>query len=186
MSSQPNDDVNPYASPKSRVEPVIELGDEPPFFSVSLLKLALMCLATFGLYKLYWFYKNWKCVQRLNGRKISAPLRAFFYTLTSYSLFCHIRDQARAVGIETSLQAGLLAVGVFVFGVLWRLPDPLWLVSYFSFLPLLPVQSVVNQINRKSTPDADPNRRLQGWNIATLIIGGLLLVLTILGTFVGK
>ena len=35
----------------------------PPFFAVPLWKLALMSFFTFGIYELYWFYRNWQRVR---------------------------------------------------------------------------------------------------------------------------
>jgi len=140
-----------------------------------------MSVATLSLYEIYWSYQNWKCVQRLNDEKLNAPIRAFFYPVTSYFLLRRIRDHAQKVEEGVSLQAGLLAIAVFALSVLWRLPDPYWLVSLLAFLPLLPVQSLANRINRKVAPRADPNSRFGGWNIAGAVAGGLLLVLAIVG-----
>jgi hypothetical protein len=183
LETSSTSNLNPYAAPRSHVEdPAIVAAGQPAFFPVSLVKLALMSLATLNLYQIYWSYQNWKCVQRLNGENVNAPIRAFFYTLTSYSLFHRIRDHAKRDG-RTSLQAGLLAIGVFVFAVLSMAADPYWLVTFVGFLPLLPVQSVVNKINREVAPDADPNGRFGGWNILALIVGGAFLFLAIIGTF---
>jgi hypothetical protein len=32
--------------------------DQAPYFAVSLLKLTVMSICTFGIYDLYWFHKN--------------------------------------------------------------------------------------------------------------------------------
>jgi hypothetical protein len=38
-------------------------GDsQAPYFAVSLLKLTVMSVCTFGIYELYWFYKNWRLI----------------------------------------------------------------------------------------------------------------------------
>ena len=171
---------NPYAAPKAAVADEPLPAGEPVFFPVSLLKLGLLSLATLGLYEVYWFYKNWQCLQRL-GKKLNAPIRAVFYPLTAYWLFKPIEEQARKAGL--SLAGGGLAAVVFLFGALWRLPEPWWLVSLLGFLPLLPVQRVVNDLNRQVAPEAERNTRFTGANIAALIIGGLLLAMVILGSF---
>ena len=173
--------ANPYAAPKAQVDDAATVtGAEPAFFPVSLLKLALMSLATFGLYEIYWSYRNWKCVQRMpymTYEKPNAPIRAFFYPLTSYWLFLHIREQSRVLDGTGTLQAGLLALTVLAFRLLARRPDPYWLLCLLGFLPLLPVQSVVNRINRRIAPDADPNARFGGWNILLLVVAASLLAL---------
>jgi hypothetical protein len=45
------------------------------------------------------------------------------------------------------------------------------------------VQAAVDQINLKLAPGADPNARFSGLNIFGMVIGGLLLVLGIVGSF---
>ena len=174
---------NPYAAPAAVVADAEAASAEAVFFPVSLLKLSLMSVATLGLYQIYWFYKNWKCVQKL-GDDVNAPLRAVFYTLTSYWLFRKIREQAGSARLG-NLQAGLLALLLFFLGSLWRLPDPWWVVGLGGFLPLLPVQATVNRLNRKLAPQADPNTRFDGWNIAALAAGGIIVLAALLGTFIG-
>jgi hypothetical protein len=80
--------------------------------------------------------------------------------------------------------AGPLALAVFILAALTRLPDPWWMITFLGFLPLLPVQSAVNDINAKFAPGADGNNRFSGWNIAGLLAGAIALALAILGTLV--
>jgi hypothetical protein len=174
---------NPYAAPKAAVADAAVPGVEPVFFAVTLRKLTLMSIGTLGLYQIYWFYKNWKCVQQHSGDKVSAPIRAVFYPLVSYALFRRVRERAAAAQIEGGLQAGLLAAAVFVLSFLWRLPDPWWLAGLAVFLPMLPVQSSVNEINARLAPQAEPNAGFSGGNIAGMIVGGLVLLLAVVGMF---
>jgi hypothetical protein len=174
---------NPYAAPKAQVDDVSILrAGEPVFFPVGRLKLTLMTLATFNLYVIYWFYRNWKHLQKLTGKQVSAVLRSVFYALTAYFLFRGMRRQADAMDVVFP-PAGLLALVVLALASLWRLPDPWWLITFLGFLPLLPVQSAVNDMNRKAAPDADPNDRFRGSNVAVLLVGGLLFVMAVLGAF---
>src|SRR5262245_21832197 len=176
--------MNPYAAPSARVDDAAARPEaEPVFFAVSLLKLALMSVVTLGLYEVYWFYKNWKCVERNNGEKVNAPIRSVFYPLVSYSLFRRIREHARRAG-SVEFPAGWLAVALFLMALLWRLPDPWWLVGFLGFLPLYPVQQAVNEINRKLAPQADTNARFTGWNVFGLVAGGIVFVLAAIGAFV--
>lgn len=178
-------DFNPYAAPAAKVQDAgVASASEPAFFAVSGLKLVLMSLVTLSLYEIYWFYKNWKCVQRTLGEDVNAPIRAPFYPLLSYALFRRIREHARQNGVEPGFPAGFLAVTVFLFAVLVRLPDPWWLLTYLGFLPLLTVQKAVNALNRELAPEADANTRFTGWNIFGLVVGGILFAMAVLGSFV--
>jgi|SRR5690349_5119244 len=174
FDSQPST-VNPYAAPTAPVsDPPPPANVEPVFFAAGLFKLAIMSVGTCGFYHVYWSYKNWKCVSRLTGQDFNAPLRAFFYPFTSYALFHHIETEGRKRGTDMPSNAGFLALVLFLLCVLRRMPDPYWVIGLLAFLPLLPVQSAVNQINRHATPDADPNARLHGWNVLAVIVGGSL------------
>jgi hypothetical protein len=156
------------------------------FFPASVLKLILMSLATLGLYEIYWFYKNWKCLHESFGDNVNAPVRAVFYPLTSYTLFKRIREQAAKAQLDGQLQSGLLALTVFAISALWRLPDPWWVVSLLGFFPLLPVQATVNELNRRLAPQAGTNSGFSAWNIAGLIVGGILLFMALVGAFIGE
>jgi hypothetical protein len=182
MTDSTNEALNPYAAPSARVADVATpASDAAPLFAVGLSKLALMSVCTLGLYQFFWFYRQWKAIRERTGQPLSAGIRAFFYTLTSYYLFRAIAEQGRAAGVEVSLGAGWLAILVFVLSSMWRLPDPYSLIGFLSFVPLLLVQATVNDINRKLAPDADPNTRLRGWNIVALVLGGVVFILAVIG-----
>jgi hypothetical protein len=83
-----------------------------------------------------------------------------------------------------SLPAGSLALAVLALALAANLPDPYWPVTLLSFVVLFPVQSAVNRVNRQLAPDADPNARFSGWNIAGVIIGGLLVAFAVFSMFV--
>ena len=56
---------NLYAPSTAHVEDVrpIAFAATPPFFAVSLLKLTVLSLCTFGVYELFWFYRNWRLIK---------------------------------------------------------------------------------------------------------------------------
>jgi hypothetical protein len=176
---------NPYAAPAARVGEVAPAGPDPVFFAVSMLKLTVMGVFTFGFYNVYWFYKNWKCVQQL-GDQVNAPIRAVFYPLVSYGLFKRVHQHAARVGIQAGFPAGLLAIGLFLVYVVGQYVDPSGLSALAGVLLLLPVQSTVNAINRKLAPNADRNARFSGVNIFWLVVGGIILALAVIGNVVDE
>lgn len=154
----------------------------PIFFHVSLTKLLVLSICTLGLYEVYWFYKNWQLIKRREASDIVPALRAIFSVLFCYSLFQKVEQEAEKSNAP-SIAAGPLAIGWIVVTVLWRLPDPYWLISFLAVLFMLPVQHAANAVNAYAAPDHDPNRRFTAWNIAAVVIGGLFLVLVVIGTF---
>lgn len=160
-------------------DPVVRV----PFFAVSLFKLAVMTFFSFGLYEVYWFYKNWQAVRDREFSNINVTLRAVFSIFFCYQLFAKVRAYGATHSTTSSLQAGLLATGWIATGVLGILPDPLSLLTLFSFLFLLPVQSRINDINRASVPDHDPNGAIRGWNWLWIVVGSVLILATITNVY---
>ena len=176
--------TNPYAPPVAVVADVTPLEDvvaEPPFFAVSVAKLAVMSVCTFSLYEVYWFYKNW---QRIAERELVWPLaRAIFAVFYCYPCFARIRDHEGASQLGSRLYAVPMAIGFIATSLTWRLPEPWDWISLSSFLFLLPVQSYANRLNALACPSHDRNSRFRGWNWAAVLIGGALMLLAIAGMF---
>lgn len=178
-------ELNPYAPPVASLEGAPAMAAEreesvPLFFPVSLTKLVLLHFASFGLYQLVWFYESWKLV-RNRGEDVSPGWRTFFTVLFCYSLFQRMGDEARGRGLK--LAAGPLAAVWIVLTLASRLPDPGWVITFLSFLPLLAVQSTVNRLNQLAAPGHDPNSRFGVGAIVTMVIGFPLLLLFIAGLF---
>jgi hypothetical protein len=154
----------------------------PIFFPVSLTKLLLLSICTLSLYEVYWFYKNWQLVKRRDASDIIPALRAVFSVFFCYALFQRVQEEAEK-SHASALAAGALAAGWIIFTLLWHLPDPYWLVSFLAVFFMLPVQHAANAVNNHVAPDHDRNKRFTAWNIATVVIGGLLFTLAVIGTF---
>jgi hypothetical protein len=153
-----------------------------PQFSVSLSKLAIMSLCTFGFYELYWCYKQWDAIRRRESEHLSPFWRAFFAPLWGFSLFPRLQKLMAKHSVPANWSGTGLALGFLVLGAASRLPDPLWLISLFSFVPLLVVQRSVNALNAAVAPGTDRNDRYSGRNVVVIVIGTILLLFAILGT----
>ena len=173
-------EANPYLAPESRVVDAVP-AEQPPAFAVSTTKLVVMCLATLNMYTLYWFYKHWQAIRRRTGHKVSPVWRAIFSIIWAYSCFQYIEVEARKQGVLRTISPGGLAAGWVILNLLSRLPDPLWLVSLFAFLFLLPAQGLANELNAKVAPQADRNSRFTWINIVWLVIAALMWLLVIVG-----
>ncbi len=54
------------------------------YFIVSRPKLAVLYLATLGLYLIYWFYGNWRNFRDATGQKLWPVPRSIFYILFTH------------------------------------------------------------------------------------------------------
>jgi hypothetical protein len=156
----------------------------PIYFPVSLAKLAIMSIVTFGMYQPFWLFSQWYYIREREHRDLSLILRVFFAIFFCYPLFRRIRNTAQSEGIAPSFVAGPLAAGWVLF-TLFRLgPSPFDLLfSVFSVLFLLPLQRTVNAINEAADPEHGRNDRFTGWNKAAIVIGGLLWLCLLVAVF---
>jgi hypothetical protein len=146
-------------------------SDQAPYFAVSLLKLTVMSICTFGIYELYWFYKNWNLIKQRERADIMPFWRAVFAYFFCYQCFCQIRGHAESPRLYRSAPAGPPAVGWIITTLLADLPDPYYFVSLFAFVFLLPVQALANRINATVTPHHDPNRHFTALNLVGIASG---------------
>ena len=154
-----------------------------PQFAVSLTKLVVMSLCTFGFYELYWAYKHWDAMRRREQEDLSPFWRAFFAPLWAFSLFPRLQRLTSMYGVPATWSGTGLAVAYFLLHIASRLPDPLWLVSLLGFLPVLVAQRSVNALNEAVAPDAPRNDSYSGLNVVAIVLGGLFLLLVIWGSF---
>lgn len=162
---------------------------QPPFFQTSPLKVALLSIATWGLYQLYWFHKQWYR-RKAHGEDVIPILRAIFAVLFAYSLFQTVnreserrQPQGLPLGgtLAEPLNAGALALGFFVLTMLYRLPGLVGMVGLLSFLPLMAVQKQMNELHAQMGLDPKAGTAFTAGTITALVIGGLFWVLVLIG-----
>ena len=175
--------INPYEPPQSAVANDVTSADGLMFFTTSTLKFVVMSICTFGLYELYWFYKNWVQIKAKTGTNIMPFWRAFFAPFWAFSFFKHIKTSANEADVPESLSTGLLAAMYFIAMGLSQSPDPYWLVGLLSFVFIIPVNSVAVDCNRKQQVNFENNESFSVWNWAGVVIGGVLLIFSLLGAF---
>ncbi len=152
------------------------------FFPVATHKLVVMSICTLGLYELYWAYQQWKRIRLTSHESISPFWRAVFAPLWGFSLFNHVKGIATGRHVHFGWSGGLLGLTYLVLNVSWRLPDPYWLVSFTTFVPLAIVQKSINVLNAGELTKEDPNTSYTAVNIVVIAIGGLLVLFAVLGT----
>jgi len=157
--------------------------DRPVFFPVGILKLVLLSLCSFGLYQFYWFYKNWQYVKEHERAHMRVAWRVLVPYCYCYQLFRRVRDYDHPALEFGSLEAGPLAIGWILSLFTGLLPYPYALMNYLGFACLVPVQLRVNQINATVAPGHYRNTRFTMGNWIWLILGGGVLLLLLIGSF---
>jgi len=152
-----------------------------PFFSASTKKLAIMSLCTFGIYEIFWFYKNWKFLKEKHNFKIRPFWRALFSIFFCYSFFKIVKGYCGQHQVKADYKPWQITVAYIVLTMFNTAPDPIWLLSSLTFIPLLYVQKVINNLRNQLSPDFAINDKFSGWNIVGIIFGLICWALVILG-----
>ena len=108
--------VAPMISKNIISEKSIPKGTE--YFCVPFSKLAILYLPSFGIYPIYWFYKNWKAIKTQEKEDIHPLWRGWLFGIYSYSLFKRILSSAEKQGYQIKFSAGTLYVSFILGGVL--------------------------------------------------------------------
>jgi hypothetical protein len=157
--------------------------DTHPLFPVGPFKFAAMSLCTLGLYEYYWAYQQWKRIREREREDLSPFWRAVFHSLWAFSLLPRIHAYSTGQRVTVGWSAGLLALLHFALFATWRLPDPWSLLSLLAFVPLLPVVVTIEAVNRGAGALEDHNHSFSTPNFIGGVIGGCVLVLALIGTF---
>ena len=93
---------------------------------------------------------------------------------------------AASENVAVSWSAGVLGTLYLVLSLLWRLPDPWWWLSFSALLALVPVQQTAQRINRLYVAEGErlENHTYSKANIVTIVLGSLIVILAVVGTFI--
>lgn len=184
--------------------------DRIKFFPVSEGKLITLYILSFGIYGVYWFYKNWKLQQTVMDKKIYPVWRAVFSIFFTHSLFNRIDKQALHLEKKHQFNANVLAtffvIAIILSNILDRfametnIPGGLsnntiiiisLIIFFLSAYPLVKVQATVNRINNDMLGYL--NHKYSLWNYVLIALGtilwlliGLSLLLESTGLFVAE
>lgn len=148
------------------------------YHRVAPVKFVVLSFCTLGLYEAYWFYRSWRFVQERDDRRILPFARAVFSPLWYYAL---VQDVNRAqVASGTAMAALGLALAYGVLAVAWRLPEPWWLISLATFVPLLPVVRRIDTINHALGVAPSRSRRFGLGHVSVCVVGGTFVLFSVL------
>ena len=163
-----------FAAYSPRSTPGTNTSSVPlPYFEVGLGKFVVLSVVTWGFYDIYWAYQQWNRIKTRTPENLSPFWRAFFAQFWGFSLFKRVRSDASAEGVVVDWNSGFLGTVYLLIVVLWRLPDPWWLISLLSFLPLIPVVQAISALHDKREPTRDRNSRFSGANVGGVVVGGV-------------
>jgi hypothetical protein len=141
----------------------------------------VLCVASFGIYPVWWIYKAWKFYKQKEMLDIMPAARAIFSIFFLQNLLVKILDFAKEKGYEGNYSPFALFLGFLFTNMLSNLPDPLWMISILSFVFLISPFNALNYAKQNSddfivTVQTSFNGRQIGLIIAGLIFWGLVIL----------
>ncbi len=140
-------------------------------------KFILYSVASFWLFYLFWFYRLWKYVKFHNSIDISPFWRAFFWGWFVGPLAARIRDLLLEKGVKSNIWPVFIGITFIFLNLTGRYPGLVWMLAYFSFLPLLPMVSGVRTYARSEWKLA--MSEMVWWEIILVIIWLILFALSV-------
>ncbi len=182
-----------YAPPEADL--TVPNKDLPRYYVVSPRKFLLLSLLTTTYYFYYWFYRNWRQIKEDDNDDLWAPARSIFFVFFTHALFTDVQENLKNQDRGHTWQPALLAtvfvllvISSNVFGFMVSYEEspllsglvPMTTVVLSTFL-LLPAQKAINVAS--SDEGGDTNSNLTGANWAWMVVGGVLWLLMLVGTF---
>ncbi len=160
----------------------------------SVTKLILLSIVTFGIYHLYWFYKNWRFIKQHDKKDISPGWRTLGSIIPIiniwliYDQFKSVIELAKKKNIEVNWSAGLLTFLYIFIGVIFLFGPQEFFIEILLIpiitLPLIPIQNYLNKFLEMTERKSVKTKFTTGEIILTivLIILWILIILGMVGT----
>lgn len=149
------------------------------FYSVPPSKYILLSIATFGLYDIFWFARNFTEIQRQEKSKISPVARGLFAIFFYSELARKVLSSAKYNGYDKKYNPTTLAFLFFVTVLLSRAPEYFWFLGFLSILTILPTVKAIKFNNEKM--GFPVRHEYSTGEIITLFLGFLVWCLVALG-----
>jgi hypothetical protein len=141
---------------------------------------ALLYLATFGAYQIFWAYRAWKLVKEYSGVRVSVFWRALFTPVFIFSLARRVRAMAEERDIQNVHSAIGIAAGYWIACGLGNVPGTYGLLALLCGFSLWSLQGTLNDCWSSEDPRLKPRSSFTAGEIATLAIGGLVWILMLM------
>ncbi len=171
------------SSEEAREEQNLQL-EEPIFFSISLKKLIILNSLFFGMYAMFWMFKNWKYLKEKQNVKCLPAARALFAPLYFFSLGPRMIKIIKENGGKAPPLPFIVLGLIYVFGnFIGRFHHPACIfLCLLNVVPLVLLQRGVNEIN--GGPEAVINKKFSRVNRVFMVICAILWGLVIFSKFV--
>jgi hypothetical protein len=165
------------------------------FYAVSIIKFWVLSIATAGLYRLYWHYKNWALYRASTGHPMWPVMRAIFSIFFTHSLFREVDARLRHSAIDHRWDGQMWATIYVVITLIENVTDRLAgrsvgspITDFISIAAMLLATASLQQAQRAinvalGDPEGTSNSQFTIANWIWIVVGVLLWVLILAGIF---
>jgi hypothetical protein len=186
-------DVNPYQPPEARLEDAPTTAQT--YYVVAMRKFFILYFTTFGIYRFYWFYKNWALQKAVTHDNTWPVMRSIFSIFFVHSLFHRVDTKLKSQSLRYYWSPDFLAttfvLAFIVATIAGQLAKrdigmPFTILMPLVTLPIIAwaVYGGQKAINRaEGDPDGARNRSLSAGNYAWIAAGLLFWLLFAIGMY---
>lgn len=173
------------------------------YYNISPKQLVILSLVTFGLYDIYWFYKNWQAVAKFENKKISPFWRAIFSPIWCFGMFKRMLISAKKNGYQGDYNPAALAVLYIVLMLVMNFMDEAvdknpglipagsfmlynlvsFIIGQLTIISIFVAQKAASFSNAKLNAGQIKNKNYSGGEIVLIVVGVIICLLIILGIF---
>ncbi len=129
--------------------------EEFKYYPVAIPKLAAMWFFTFGLYAIYWFYKNWLFIKNRDNSSLMPIARGIFNIFWYYPLYTDLLADNKSNHEKKHLPgkfiAGIAAIIFFLANFYAHKGYFTIVILTITFVTILPLANYINYINNKNS-----------------------------------
>jgi lysylphosphatidylglycerol synthetase-like protein (DUF2156 family) len=152
----------------------------------------LLTVFSWGLYEIYWFYRNWRDLAADAPETPGPPpglltfglLVPFVNVALVYRQLAGIHARLAAHGLPAGFSPWMTTCIYISLGVAANLTT-LWSLSCLMVLPLLPVQEALNRYWTQREPASAPRERLSPPEVAVIACGAAAMLVVATAALIG-
>ncbi len=149
--------------------------------------LVWLAILSFGLYELYWFYRNWRAIKEHGAHEFSPGWRTLglFVPIVNVFMVYHMFRLAYALAGSSerrpAFTPGRQTLAYFLLVALANVPGPLWPLTFLTVLPMIPVQVELNRYWASRQPGQPVRETFNAVETVILALGMLALMVILFG-----
>lgn len=186
-------ETNVYKPPQSNL--VRDEARDADFYVVSRKKFLTLFIATLGMYRLYWFYKNWSLYKTSSDKNMWPVMRAIFSIFFAHSLFDLLGGRSREIDNTYKWSPSGMATLYVIFTIIENITDKLSQKSigapYTDFVVLITLPLIGWSLYKAqlaaniacNDPTGSGNSRLTPANYVWIALGGIVWAVAGLGLY---